>query len=71
MSFAEVLEELPALTAGQRQEIIRQAIELDDPPWSETEEALVQSRLAAHRSAPASSVPLDEFKARLHRRSEQ
>jgi hypothetical protein len=68
MSFAEVLEELPMLSAGQRQVLIRRAVALDEPPLSEADESLVASRLAAHRRDPASSVPLDEFKARIRRR---
>ena len=65
MSFAQVLEELPALTVEQRQVIIRRALELEDSPLSADEEALVESRLAAHKKNPASSVPLDEMKRRL------
>lgn len=65
MSFAEVLEELPALTVQQRQVLIRRALELEEPPLSDTEEALVESRLAGHRQNPASSVALDEMKRRL------
>jgi len=65
MSFAEVLEELPALTVQQRQVLIRRALELEEPPLSDTEEALVESRLAGHRQNPASSVTLDEMKRRL------
>ena len=37
MSFAEVLQELSALTFEQRQELIRRAVELDDPPLSEAD----------------------------------
>ena len=65
MSFAEVLEELPALTVQQRQVLIRRALELEEPPLSDAEEALVESRLAGHRQNPASSVTLDEMKRRL------
>jgi putative addiction module component (TIGR02574 family) len=68
MSFSEVLEELPALTAEQRQVLIRRVVELDEPPLSEADEALVASRLAGHRRDPASSVPLEDFKARIRRR---
>jgi hypothetical protein len=66
MSFAEVLKELPALTLQERQVLIRRALELEDPPLSKAEEALVETRLAGHRQNPASSVPLDEMKRRLH-----
>ncbi|MEW6303153.1 MAG: hypothetical protein AB1705_06770 [Verrucomicrobiota bacterium] len=69
MSFAQVLEELPALTVEQRQLVIRRALELDDPPLSADDEALAESRLAAHHADPASSVPLKEMKARLRSRS--
>jgi hypothetical protein len=69
MSFAQVLEELPALTVRQRQILIRRALELEDPPLTPEEESLVERRLAAHHKNPASSLPLDEFKKRLRRRS--
>lgn len=65
MSFNEVLEELPALSVGQRQMLVRRALELDEPPLSPADEALVEERLAAHRKNPASSVPLDKMKNRL------
>jgi hypothetical protein len=65
MSFAQVLEELPALTTEQRQVLMRRALELEDSPLSGADEALVESRLAAHKKDPASSVPLAEIKRRL------
>jgi uncharacterized protein Smg (DUF494 family) len=68
MSFAQVLEELPTLTFEQRQLLIRRALELDEPPLSEADEALVESRLAAYRADPGSSLSLDEMKARLRSR---
>ena len=69
MSFTEVLQELPALTVEQRQLLIRRALELDDPPFSDADEKLVESRLASLRDAPASAVSLDELKARLRKRT--
>ena len=68
MSFTEVLEELPVLTVGERQLLVRRALELDDPSLSQADEAMVEERLAAHRKNPASSVPLDEMKKRLRSR---
>jgi hypothetical protein len=68
MSFTEVLEELPELTVGERQLLVRRALELDEPPLSQADEAMVEERLAAHRKNPASSVPLDEMKNRLRSR---
>jgi len=69
MSFNEVIAELPRLTFEERQILIRRALELDDPPLSAADEELVEARLAAHRSDPGSSVPLNELKARLRSRS--
>ncbi len=69
MSFAEVLQELPALTVQQRQMVIRRALELEEPPLGRAEEALVENRLLGHRQNPASSVPLNEMKRRLRSRS--
>lgn len=65
MSFTQVIEELPRMTTAERQQVIRRALELDDAPLSSTDEALVESRLAAHRANPNSSVPLTEMKKRL------
>jgi hypothetical protein len=65
MSFAEVLEKLPALTVEQRQLLIRCAVELDDPPLSPEDEVMVEERLAAHHGNPNSSLPVDEVRARL------
>jgi putative addiction module component (TIGR02574 family) len=65
MSFTEVLEELAGLSVEQRQVLIRRALELDDSPLSAADEALVNRRLAAHHQNPATSVPLEEMKARL------
>lgn len=68
MSFAEVLQQLPAFTLAQRQMIVRQALELDDPGLSAADEALVEERLAAYHADPASSISLDEMKRRLRTR---
>ncbi len=69
MSFAKVLEELPALTAKQRQILIRRALELEDPSLSPEEESLVEARLSAHYKDPSSSLSLEGFKKRVRRRS--
>jgi uncharacterized protein YoaH (UPF0181 family) len=65
MSFAEVLQELPSLTFGQRQLLVRRALDLDATPLSSADEALVKKRLAAHHKNPASSVPLEKMKSGL------
>ena len=68
-SFAQVLEKLPSLTVRQRQILIRRALELEESALSPEEESLVEARLAAHHVSPSSSLSLDQFKARLRRRS--
>ena len=65
MSFAEVLEELPALSLEQRQELIARAIQLDDLGLSASQAALVQERLDGHRASPESSVPFEKMKQQL------
>jgi putative addiction module component (TIGR02574 family) len=69
MTLSQVLEELPAFTFEERQLLVRRVIELDDPPLSEADETLVDSRLAAHHSNPTSSVPLEALKERLRSRT--
>ena len=68
MSFTEVLQELPALSFEQRQLLVRSALELDDPPLQEADEALVESRLVALRESPTSALSLEEIKSRLRSR---
>ena len=68
MSFNEVLAELPALTVAQRQQLIRRALDLDEPGLSPQDEALVEQRLAEHHQNPNSAVSLEEMKSRLRSR---
>ena len=68
MSFAEVLDELPALSLAERQLLVRRALELDEAGLSAEDEALVEQRLADHRANPDSAVLLDEMKSRLRSR---
>jgi putative addiction module component (TIGR02574 family) len=71
MSLSQVLEELPAFTFEERQLLVRRLIELDDPPLSEADETLVESRLAEHHLNPTSSLPLETLKERLRSRTKQ
>jgi len=71
MSLSEVLEALPTLTFEERQILMRRMIELEDPPLSEADEALVESRLADHREDPTSSLPLETLKERLRSRMQR
>jgi hypothetical protein len=71
MSLSQVLKALPAFTFEERQLLIRRVIELDDPPLSEADEKLVESRLAAHHQDPSSSLPLQSLKEHLNSRRKQ
>ena len=71
MSLSQVLEALSSFTFEERQLLIRRLIELDDPPLSEADETLVESRLAAHRKDPTSSLPLEKLKENLESRTKQ
>ena len=70
MSLNEVIAELRRLTFEQRQILIREALELDNPPLSAADEALIEERLRAHHADPGSSIPLNQFKQRLRERSQ-
>ena len=69
MSFEQVIAELPRMSFEQRQALVRRAVEIDDSPLSASDESLIESRLAAHKADPDSSVPLDDFKKQLRSRS--
>lgn len=71
MSLSQVLEALPDFTFEERQLLIRRVIELDDLPLSDADQTLVESRLAAHRTNPTSSLPLEILKDRLRSRTKQ
>jgi len=59
------MEELPKLTEAERRAVLDQLLQLNEPPLSASDEALVESRLAEHRADPGSSLPLEEMKRRL------
>ena len=68
MSLNEVLAELPSLTVGERQLLVRRVAELVDHGLPPKAEALVEQRLADHRRGPKSGVPLKEMETRLRSR---
>ena len=47
MSFAQVLEELPRFTASQRQELLRNVLELDEQGLPPEELVMVDERLVS------------------------
>jgi hypothetical protein len=68
MSLSQILEALPQFTFEERQLLVRRVIELDEPPLSEADERIVESRLAAHHLDPSSSLPLETLKEHLKSR---
>ena len=71
MSLSQILDALPAFTFEERQLLVRRVIELDEPPLSDSDETLVESRLAVHHSNPTSSLPLETLKERLRSRTKR
>jgi len=74
MSLAEILEEIPRLSAVERRRVAEKLFEIEgdwidsDDELSPEEKHLLDSRLAEHDRNPASSIPWQEVKARLQAR---
>lgn len=68
MSIAEIVEELPKLTAEDRDELRLRLLELDREIWTDSshpltdsEKALLDARLAAYRKDPDAGCTWAEF----------
>ena len=78
MSKAEILEELPRLKPEDRREVLERIYQIEkiaedewldaDDPLTDTEKALIDSRIAAHERHPEAAIPWVQFDARLKRR---
>jgi putative addiction module component (TIGR02574 family) len=75
MSKAEILAEIPKLTAEERHEIRLKIAELDgdgwlddDDPLTEEQKALLEARLEDMEKHPEKSIPWPEAEARLKAR---
>ena len=74
MSLAEILDEIPRLTAVERRRVAEKLFEVEgdwidgDDELTPEEKRLLDSRLADHDRDPASGVPWEEVKARLQAR---
>ena len=68
MSFAQVIEELPHFTVAERQELLRNILELDDEMLSDSELALVEQRLAAYQADTARAVAAETMAERIRAR---
>ena len=65
MSFAQVLEELPRFTVVERQELLRNVLELDEGGLSDSELALVEQRMAAYQADTSRAVTADTMAKRV------
>lgn len=75
MSKVEILEELPKLTAEDRQEIRQKLNEIDGDGWldgedplTDTEKAVLEARLAAYEKEPNAGSSWEEVEARIQTR---
>ena len=72
MSIAEIVEELPKLTAEDRDELRLRLLELDREIWTDSidaltdsEKALLDARLAAYRTDPDAGSSWEDVETRL------
>jgi hypothetical protein len=68
MSFAQVLEELPRFSVAERQELLRNVLELEEDGLSDTELALVEQRLVAYQANSSRAVPADVMEEKVRKR---
>ncbi len=75
MSKAEILEELPKLSARERDEVRIKLAELDGDSWLDHDDPLtheekepLEARLAALEQDPERSIPWDEARKRIEAR---
>ncbi len=68
MSLAQVIEELPRFTVAERQELLRNVLQLDDEMLSDSELALVEQRLAAYQADTARAVAAETMAERIRAR---
>jgi hypothetical protein len=68
MSFAQVLEELPRFSVAERQELLRNVLELEEDGLSEPELALVEQRLTAYQADSSRAVPAGIMAERVRKR---
>jgi uncharacterized protein Smg (DUF494 family) len=65
MSFTEMLDQLPALTLEQRQELVARVMEMDEPPLTPEQEKIIQERLASFHRNPESGISLEDLMKNL------
>ncbi len=67
MSLAEMLDQIPKLSFAERQELIRCAIEVDDPGLNSEEEAILAKRLQGFHPDEKSGIPLEDLSDRVQK----
>jgi putative addiction module component (TIGR02574 family) len=65
MSFVEMLEQLPALTFEERQQLVARVLEMDQDGISPADRVTLEERWAEHQRDPESALSHEEFKAHL------
>jgi putative addiction module component (TIGR02574 family) len=77
MRIAEIVEELPKLSAEDRNELRLRLLELDRKIWidasdplTDSEKALLDARLAAYRKDPDAGSSLEDVESRLLERED-
>ena len=68
MSLTEILAEIPKLSFAERQQLIRRAIEVEDPDLTAEESAVLDERLADFRQNPNSGTPAEQLKGEVLQR---
>jgi hypothetical protein len=63
-----VIKELPRFTVVERQELLRNVLELYDEGFSDSELALVEQRMAAYQADPARAVAAETMADRVRTR---
>jgi putative addiction module component (TIGR02574 family) len=68
VSLTEILAEIPKLSFAERQELVRRAIELEDPDVTAEEKAILNQRIEDLRQNPNSGIPAEQLKDEVLRR---
>jgi putative addiction module component (TIGR02574 family) len=68
VSLAEILDEIPKLTFTERQELVRQAIAIDDDALTPEENAILDARMEAFHLNPEAGLPLEQLGNHVRKR---
>jgi putative addiction module component (TIGR02574 family) len=74
MTLAEILEEIPRLTADERRMVLDKLCEIDGEwigghdPFTDEQKLMIEARLEEHRRDPSSAIPWEEMRSRMEAR---